>query len=303
MKQIVGIQHRPYFPWLLMGPTLAILAAVGLFPFGYSLFLASTNIVLSKPYLPRLFVGLSQYQDLVADSEFANSLRVTVIFTVMAVLLEFWAGLGLAMLFRRSIAGKSVYRLGILIPMVIPPVVVGLIWKYMFYPESGLATYFTTQLMALFGLPPIPFLSSPHTALATLIFIDVWQWTPFMFLILHAGLSSIPSEPYEAAEIDGASPLRIFWTITLPLLKPSILIALIIRTMDAFRTYDTIAILTQGGPGNATQTFNIWLTNLGFVAFDTSRAAALSLIIFVMILVMSFVFIRVFSRASRLEER
>jgi multiple sugar transport system permease protein len=303
MKQIVGIQHRVYFPWLLMGPTLVILLAVGLFPFGYSLYLASTNIVLSKPYLPRLFVGLQQYQDLVSDTEFANSLRVTAIFTFSAVFIEFWAGLGLAMLFHRSIAGKSIYRLGILIPMIVPPVVVGLIWKYMTYPHSGLVTYFTGQVTTLLGLPAIPFFASPNTALATLIFVDVWQWTPFMFLILHAGLSSMPSEPFEAAEIDGASGFRIFWTITLPLLKPSILIALVIRTMDAFRTYDTIAILTQGGPGNSTQTFNVWLTNLGFVAFDTSRAAALSLIIFVMILVMSFLFIRIFSRTARLEER
>ena len=246
MKQIVGIQHRPYFPWLLMGPTLAILLAVGLFPFGYSLYLAGTNIVLSKPYLPRLFMGLGQYQDLVADSEFANSLRVTVVFTFSAVFIEFWAGLGLALLFHRSIAGKSIYRLGILIPMIVPPVVVGLIWKYLTYPHSGLVTYFSGQFLALFGLPPFPFFASSSTSLATLIFVDVWQWTPFMFLILHAGLSSMPNEPYEAAEIDGASPLRIFWTITLPLLKPSILIALVIRTMDAFRTYDTIAILNSG---------------------------------------------------------
>jgi len=286
-----------------MGPTLAILLAVGLFPFGYSLYLASTNIVLSKPYLPRVFMGLQQYQDLVTDPDFLNSLKITATFTISAVFVEFWAGLGLALLFKRTIVGKSVYRLGILIPMVIPPVVVGLIWKYLLYPHSGLVTYFTTQVAAIFGLPPVPFLSSPQTALATLIFVDVWQWTPFMFLILHAGLSSLPNEPYEAADIDGASRFRVFRTITLPLLKQSILIALIIRTMDAFRTYDTIAILTQGGPGNATQTFNVWLTNLGFIAFDASRAAALSLIMFVIILVMSFVFIQIFTKTDPLLER
>ena len=122
--------------------------------------------------------------------------------------IEFWAGLGLALLFHRSIAGKSIYRLGILIPMIVPPVVVGLIWKYLTYPGSGLVTYFSRQFLALFGLPAFPFFASSNTALATLIFVDVWQWTPFMFLILHAGLSSMPNEPYEAAEIDGASPLQ-----------------------------------------------------------------------------------------------
>jgi multiple sugar transport system permease protein len=297
-----GLHNRPWFPWALMAPTLTILLVVGIFPFGYAIYLAATNIILSKPYLESYFVGLEQYQELVQDHDFFNALRLTAIFTFTAVFIEFWAGLGLAMLFRRSIRGKAIYRLAILVPMVVPPLVVGLIWQYMLFPNSGLVSYYANIISGALGLPPPTFLNSADSALRTLIFVDVWQWTPFMFLILQAGLASIPPEPYEAAEIDGASSWRVFWTITMPMLRPAILIALVIRTMDAFRTYDQIAVLTGGGPGNATETMNIWLTNLAFKFFNVSKAAALSLILFVMILVMSFVFIRVFSRA-RIEER
>lgn len=296
-----GIQNRRIFPWLLMSPTLTILLVVGIFPFGYSIYLASTNIILSKPYLDTFFVGLEQYQELVQDPDFFNALRITFVFTLSAVFIEFWGGLGLALMFRRAIRGKAIFRLAILIPMVVPPIVVGLIWQYMLFPNSGLISYYANATSGFLGVSPPTFLSSPASALQTLIFVDVWQWTPFMFLILHAGLASIPPEPYEAAEIDGASSWRVFWTITMPMLRPAILIALVIRTMDAFRTYDQIAVLTSGGPGNATETLNIWLTNLAFRFFNVSKAAALSLIIFVIILVMSFVFIRVFSRA-RIDE-
>lgn len=297
----IALQNRRWFPWLLMGPTLLILFAVGIFPFGYSLYLASTNIILSKPYLETYFVGLEQYQYLIQDPDFFNALRITLIFTVSAVFLEFWAGLGLALLFRRQIRGKALYRLAILLPMVVPPLVVGLIWKYMLFPNSGLISYYANALAGLIGIEPPTFLNEPGSALQTLIFIDVWQWTPFMFLILHAGLAAIPAEPYEAAEIDGAGAWRVFWTITMPMLKPAILIALVIRTMDAFRTYDQIAVLTAGGPGNSTETLNIWLTNLAFRFFDVSKGAALSLIIFVLILVMSTIFIRILSR-TRIDE-
>ena len=215
----VSIQNRGYFPWLLMSPTLVILLVVGLFPFGYAIYLASTNIILSKPYLETFFVGLEQYQELMQDPDFFNALRITLVYSISAVFIEFWAGLGLALLFQRSIGGKSIYRLAILLPMVIPPLVVGLLWKYMLFPDTGLVSYYSNSLADFFGISPPAFLSSPSSALQTLIFIDVWQWTPFMFLILSAGLAAIPPEPYEAAEIDGASSWRVFWTITMPMLQ------------------------------------------------------------------------------------
>jgi multiple sugar transport system permease protein len=298
----VSIQNRAWFPWLLMSPTLVILLVVGIFPFGYSIWLASTNIILSRPQLDTFFLGLENYQDLMQDPAFFNALRITFIYTVAAVFIEFWAGLGLALLFKRNIRGKVIYRLLLLLPMVIPPLVVGLIWRYMLFPNSGLISFYANEIATFLNIAPPTFLSAPGSALRTLIFIDVWQWTAFMFLILSAGLAAIPPEPYEAAEIDGASSWRVFWTITLPMLRPAILIAVVIRTMDAFRTYDQIAVLTAGGPGNSTETLNIWLTNLGFRFFNVSKAAALSLVIFVIILVLSFVFVKILSR-TRIDDK
>lgn len=289
-----GPQNKKVFPWVLIAPTIVILAGIGIFPFLYALVLASYNIILSKPYLKRIFVGLYQYQALIQDPDFWHALWLTLVFTVEAVFFEFWLGLGLALLFRRRLFGKSVLRVFILLPMMITPIVVGLIWRYMFFPGAGLVTHYIGGFFSLFGVQSLPFLADPRWALQTIIFVDVWEWTPFMFLVLSAGLASIPAQPYEAAEIDGASSWRVFWTITMPLLRSSILIALVIRTMDAFRTFDTIRVMTQGGPGNGTTTLNVWLTKVGFEFFDASKAAALSLMMMLMIIVLSFVFIRVF---------
>jgi multiple sugar transport system permease protein len=290
----LGPQNKKVFPWVLMAPTILLLAGIGIFPFIYALVLAGYNIILSKPYLKHIFVGLYQYQALVQDPDFWHALKLTFVFTVEAVFLEFWFGLALALLFKRHLVGKSLMRVFILLPMIITPLVVGLIWRYMFFPGAGLVTYYVGGLLSHFGVTSLPFLADPAWALQTVIFVDVWEWTPFMFLILSAGLASIPAQPYEAAEIDGASSWRVFWTITMPLLRPSILIALVIRTMDAFRTFDTIRVMTQGGPGDSTTTLNVWLTKVGFEFFDASKAAALSLMMMLMIIVLSFLFIRVF---------
>ncbi len=297
-----GPSNKRVFPWVLMAPTLIILFAIGVYPFLYALYMAGQNIILSKPYLPRFFVGSYQYQSVIQDPEFWHALRVTLIFTVEAVFIEFWLGLGLALLFKRAIRGASVFRLLILIPMILPPLVAALIWRYMFFPGAGLVTHYIGGLVSFFGLSEPPFLSSPNWALQTLIFVDIWQWTPFMFLMMTAGLASIPRQPYEAAEIDGASSWRVFWTITMPLLRPAILIAVVIRTMDAFRTYELIVVMTRGGPGNATTTLNVLLTKTGLEFFDASRASAISLLMMLIIIVMSFVFIRVFRSRTEVAE-
>ncbi|MDZ4392602.1 sugar ABC transporter permease [Cypionkella sp.] len=297
-----GPSNRAVFPWVLMAPTLIILFAIGIYPFLYSLYIAGQNVILSKPYIPRYFVGLYQYQALMQDPEFWHALRTTLVFTLEAVFVEFWLGLGLALLFQRSLRGASIMRLFILIPMILPPLVAALIWRYMFYPGAGLVTYYIGGITRALGLGEIPFLSDPTIAFQTLVFVDIWEWTPFMFLMLSAGLASIPRQPYEAAEIDGASSWRVFWTITMPLLRPAILIAVVIRTMDAFRTYELIVIMTRGGPGNATSTMNIFLTKTGLEFFDASKAAALSLIMMMIIIVMSFVFIRVFRSRTEVAE-
>jgi multiple sugar transport system permease protein len=295
----LGPSNPAAFPWVLMAPTLIVLFAFGIYPFLNALYIASQNIILSRPNSPRFFVGLYQYQAVIQDPEFWHALRITIWFTVQAVFIQFWLGLGLALLFRRILVGASVLRIFILIPMILPPLVAALIWRYMFYPGGGLVTYYAGGITRALGLGEIPFLSDPSIAFHTLVFVDVWEWTPFMFLMMTAGLASIPRQPYEAAEIDGASSWRVFWTITLPLLKPAILIAVIIRTMDAFRTYELIVVMTRGGPGNATTTLNVYLTKTGLEFFDASKAAAISLIMMMIIIVMSLIFIRAMRMRSQ----
>lgn len=297
-----GPANKKVFPWVLMAPTLLILFAMGVYPFLYALVMAGQNVVLSKPYLPRFFMGLYQYQTVIQDPEFWNALKNTMMFTVQAVFIQFWLGLGLALLFQRALRGASLFRILIMIPMILPPLVAALIWRYMFFPGSGLVTYYAGGITNALGWSAIPFLSDPTIAFQTLVFVDVWEWTPFMFLMMAAGLAQIPRQPYEAAEIDGASAWRVFWTITLPLLRPAILIAVIIRTMDAFRVYELIVVLTRGGPGNATTTLNVYLTKTGLEFFDASKAAAISLIMMLIIIVMSFIFIRAFRSRTDVAE-
>lgn len=297
-----GPSNRAVFPWVLMAPTLIILFAIGIYPFLYALWIAGHNVILSKPYIPRFFVGLYQYQTVIQDPEFWHALRTTIWFTLQAVFVEFWLGLGLALLFQRQLRGAAAMRVIILIPMILPPLVAALIWRYMFYPGPGLVTYYVGGITRALGWGEIPFLSDPSIAFQTLIFVDIWEWTPFMFLMMSAGLASIPRQPYEAAEIDGASAWRVFWTITMPLLRPAILIAVVIRTMDAFRTFELIIIMTRGGPGNATTTLNVYLTKTGLEFFDASKAAAISLLMMMIIILMSFVFIRVFRSKTEVAE-
>jgi multiple sugar transport system permease protein len=298
----LGPSNPDVFPWVLMAPTLIVLFAIGVYPFLYALYIAGHNVILSKPYMPRFFVGLYQYQAVIQDPEFWHALSTTIWFTVQAVFIEFWLGLGLALLFQRHLHGAGVLRLLILIPMILPPLVAALIWRYMFYPGAGLVTYYAGGVTRALGWGEIPFLSDPTIAFHTLVFVDIWEWTPFMFLMMTAGLSSIPRQPYEAAEIDGASAWRVFWTITMPLLRPAILIAVVIRTMDAFRTYELIVIMTRGGPGNATTTLNVYLTKTGLEFFDASKAAAISLIMMMIIIVLSFVFIRALRSRTEIAE-
>ena len=298
--EFFGPSNRKVFPWVLMAPTMIILFGLGIYPFLYALYIAAYNFILSKPYVPRFFVGLYQYQSVVQDKEFWSALETTIWFTVQSVFIEFWLGLGLALLFTRKLRGTSVMRIFLLIPMILPPLVAALIWRYMFYPGAGLATYYIGFITNAFGWGEIPFLSHPTVAFQTLIFVDIWEWTPFMFLMMSAGLSSIPRQPYEAAEIDGANAWQVFWKITMPLLRPAILIAVIIRTMDAFRTYELIVIMTRGGPGNATTTLNVYLTKMGLEFFDASKASAISLIMMMIIILMSFVFIKIFRSKTEL---
>src|SRR4030095_4323281 len=216
-----------------------------------------------------------------------------------ALICEFLLGLGLALLLNSQIRGRSVFRATLLVPMMLPAVVVGVVWRLMLNPNFGAIN----GTFKGFGLntESLTWTASPRLALLSVIIVDIWQWTPFVFLVLLAGLQAIPQEPYEAARIDGSSPWQTFRYVTLPLLKPAILIALLLRTMDLLRVFDQIFILTEGGPGFATETISLYIYRTAFRFFDFGYAAAMSFVLLAVTNVISVLYIRALKHETRIQ--
>ena len=277
-----------------MLPALLFLLAVAIVPLIYSLVVSLLRFNLMN--LDRTgFVGLRNFQLILSSPDFWNSLTVTIQFVVIAVGLELLLGLGLALVLSRDVPGISVFRSFILVPLALAPVVVGLLWRFMLNVESGVLNWF----ISLFGLPRTDFLSNTTLALPIIALVDVWQWTPFMFLILLAAIQALPHEPFEAAAIDGASTWETIIHITLPMLRYPILVAVLLRTIDAFRVYDLIFMMTRGGPITATDTLSWSVYNVGFRNFNMGYAAALSWIILIIVSVVVMIFIRLLTGRDR----
>ena len=268
-------------------PVFGIMISVAIYPMIYELYLSLQTYNSLRPWYPRGFVGLGNYIDALSKIRVWKSLGMTFYFVAAAVGIELGFGLGIALLFSRELKGKSIFRTLIMIPLTLTPVVVALIWKYLFHDTFGLITY----VFKYFGWST-EFYGDPVLALPTMIFIDIWQWTPFVFLILLAGILSLPKEPFESAKIDGASVLQIFWHMTLPLLKPIIMIAVLLRLVDAIKIFDTIWVLTKGGPGGATEVYNILIYLEGFRYYNMGYGAALGIILLIISLTIAFGFIK-----------
>jgi multiple sugar transport system permease protein len=269
----------------MLAPSLVFLLGVSVFPLLYSLQISLFSFRFGSPYR---FVGLDNYAHLFRDPGFGNALVITAVFTFCAVAIEFLLGLSLALLVAGDFRLKGLFRIAFMLPMVVTPVIVGITFRFIFTSDLGVISY-VTRLM--FGRQ-FNFLSTPELALPAVIVVNVWEWTSFMFLILLAGLQSLPTEPFEAARVDGASPWQIFRDFTLPLLKPVILVALLIRTMDAFTTFDSIFILTAGGPGTSTETVSLYVYDTAFQFSQLGYAAAMVLVILLLLVVISRLFIR-----------
>lgn len=277
-------------PYLVMLPALLFLLAVSIVPLLYSLVVSLLRYNLMNPER-RGFVGLRNFQLILADADFWNSFLVTIEFVVIAVGLELLLGLVLALVLSRDVPGIGAFRSLVLVPLALAPVVVGLLWRFMLNTEAGILNY----IVSLFGLSRTDFLSNTTFALPVIALVDVWQWTPFMFLILLAAIQALPHDPYEAAAIDGASSWETLWHITLPLLRYPILVAVLLRTIDAFRVYDLVFMMTRGGPVDATNTLSWSVYNDGFRPFNMGYAAALSWVMLVIVTVVVSVFIRLLS--------
>ena len=231
-------------------PATVLLLGLTLFPFLVSFFLSFTDYSLLRPGQTK-FIFLENYIELMMTSDFWIALRVTVVFTLVAVFVQVVLGVTIANLLHHENSNISFLRTIYLLPLAITPIAATFTFRLMFNPSLGVLNYF----MKLLGLEPQAWLASPSTALIALIIVDTWQWTPFILLICLGGLASLPNEPFEAAKVDGANSFQIFHKITVPMLYPFISLALLFRSIDAFKTFDIIYVLTAGGTRNFNKNF------------------------------------------------
>ena len=253
----------PGVPWV--APTVVLLLALSIYPLVYSV-----KVSLIGP----AGFSLANYTRLVQDRLFLQALARTLLYTAVALAIEFALGLALALLIDSLGRGRAFFRAGLLAPMLLPPVVVAVIWRLIYTPQFGVLN----GTLGVFGIntSALTWTSGESGALASVILVDVWEWTPFLFLLLSAGLQALPQEPLEAARMDGASAWQVFRDIVLPLLKPVMTLAILLRTIDLLRIFDQIFILTQGGPGFATETVSLYIYRTAFRFFNFGYAAAMS---------------------------
>jgi multiple sugar transport system permease protein len=271
--------------WLLLAPTIFLLLALTVYPLIYALIamLHKTNIRTGE----RTFIGFQHFIEMGTDPFFWNALKNTVIYTGAAVSVEFVLGLALAIFLSTKLAGRNIFRSLFLTPMMLPPIVAAVIFKIIYIPDFGIINWF----LGLIGIEGIVWEASANTALLSIIIVDIWEWTPFMFLILLAGLQAIPLDPYEAAEVDGATKFQIFRDITFPLLKPAVLIALLLRIMATLRIFDQISLRPGGGPANATETMSLYIYRHGFRFSNIGYATAMSFVMLILTILISNFFI------------
>ncbi len=268
--------------WLFPLPAVLAVIVLILIPMLANFGLSAYNFFIGSA--PN-FVGLENFREALSDRRFWNGLRNTFYFTLLAVPLQLLFGLGIALLFNREFPGKGIVRTIILLPMVATPVAIALIWALMFNPSLGVLNYFLESV----GLPRSLWVANASLVIPSLVLVDVWEWTPFIALILLAALQGVPLEYYEAARIDGANAWQSFWYITLPGIRAAIVVAVILRSIDALKTFDIIYVITQGGPGTASETLNVFAFRTGFEFFRAGYAATLLIFLLFVVLGVSIV--------------
>jgi len=275
----------------LVLPLPAVIAVLGMlaFPLLYTLYMSFQDWTISSAD-PPVFAGLDNYIRLfTADPRFLNSIWVTFYYTIFGVTVQTFLGLSMALLFNRQFWGRGVLRALAILPMVATPVAISLIFVMMYHPQLGILNYLLKQL----GLAPWTWTYASSTAIPALVLVDTWQWTPLIMLICLAGLAAVPHDPYESAMIDGASRWQLLWYITLPLIRPAIITALLFRLIDSLKSFDVIFVMTQGGPGTASDTINLYLFNTAFSYFKMGQASSMVVVFFAIILGLAMVVARI----------
>ena len=269
-------------------PAFMIVLAMAIFPLIYSLSISFMHFRLIPPLPPR-FIGLDNYINLLGQERFRSVIWTTSIIVIVSVALQYVIGFSIALMLNARVPGAKLFRVGLLLPMLIAPVAAALIARMMFNPTIGPLNELTT----LFGFPNLPFLTDKYWALGSIIAVEVWQWTPFVILLMLAGLQTLPEDVYEAATLENTSPWRQFWDITFPMLLPISVAIIFIRAIESFKVMDTVFIMTGGGPGIATETLTLFAYQEGFKKFNLGYTSALSFLFLIFIIVIGVVYLAI----------
>ncbi len=281
------VEEHPVLVFTL--PAVIVVFVLMVFPVFYTVYMSLHSWFASSLTAPE-FIGLQNFKRaFTQDERFRNAIWLTIYFTVLATALQLVLGVALALLLNRPFRGKGFFRSIFLMPMVATPVAIALVWMMMYNPTLGVMNY----LVGLVGLGPYKWVSDVRFVIPALAVVDTWEWTPLITLITLAGLATLPLEPYESALIDGATPTQMFWRITLPLLRPTIIVALLFRSIDCLKTFDIIYVMTAGGPGFASETLNVYTFQVGLFYFHIGYACSLLVILFALVLGVSLILIKV----------
>lgn len=282
------IRGRDPMKYVFIGPAFAVVLLIAIFPLIYSLGISLLSYRLVPP-TPVRFVGLDNYAALLQQERFWQVARTTALISFIAVALQYMIGFALALALKAKVPGEHLFRVGFLIPMLVAPVAVALIARMMFNPTMGPLN----QFLSLFGLVNLPLLTQTNYALGAIVVVEVWQWTPFVVLMMLAGLQTLPDDVYEAAALENASAWRQFWDITFPMLAPISAAVVFIRLIESFKIMDTVFVMTGGGPGISTETLTLFAYQEGFKKFNLGYTSALSFLFLIVVLVIGSIYLAV----------
>ena len=288
-KPVTGRLRPSYWPFVL--PTLITVGAVIVFPWVFTLWMSANQWQLGGE---QSFVGFDNYLRLATDMRFWESMWHTLVYTVLSVVAPMILGTIAALVFDSKLPMRGLLRGIFVMPMMATPVAVALVWTMMYHPQLGVLNY----LLSLIGIAPQEWIFNQSTVIPSLVLVETWQWTPLVMLIVLGGLASMPRDPFESAEIDGANGWQKFRYITLPMILPFIMVAVIIRSIDALKSFDIIFAMTQGGPGTASETINIYLYNVAFAYYDIGYGSAIAVVFFIVIIAMSMVLLALRQRTK-----
>jgi multiple sugar transport system permease protein len=277
--------------WPFVVPALIVIAAVIVFPWVFTLWMSVNSWTLGQA---QAFSGWDNYLRLATDTRFWDSLWHTVLYTVLAVIGPLFLGTLAALIFDAQFPLRGLLRGIFVMPMMATPVAIALVWTMMFHPQLGVLNY----LLSLVGIGPQEWIYNQTSVIPSLVLVETWQWTPLIMLIVLGGLAALPREPYESAEIDGANAWQKFRYLTLPMIAPFLMVGVIIRSIDAVKSFDIIYAMTQGGPGTASETINIYLYNTAFSYYDIGYGSAMAVVFFAVIVALSFVLMMVRARTN-----